>query len=355
MDNKKSSKKRIAFAALRVLAFVLAFFLVINALSATYFAKDRTEKYSDTKYYYASVYKSEKQDSIQVGFFGNSDLYSGVIPLSLFYQYGITSTVCASPRQDVNDSYWYIKDFLSDQTPDVIVIESDMFFTGSAGDFYKKGTEKSSGLPSVPFFNDNSLDNYIESTFPIFRFHDRWKEYLKPIKSFYNSYMHGYYYNDKVYSNVKESSYMYETDLAEPIATDYISYAKSVKSLCDSYGAELMFLEIATPASWSYARHNSVQALADELDIPFLDLNFPYKDFEIDLENDYRDNGNHVNYYGAKKVSEYVGCFIKENYELEDLRENPDYTSWYEDIDKMYEEYNISEKNRLTAASVKDN
>ncbi|EKC70166.1 hypothetical protein LEA_07921 [human gut metagenome] len=49
------------------------------------------------------------------------------------------------------------------------------------------------------------------------------------------------------------------------------------------------------------ARHNSTQALADKLQIPFIDFNTMSDQVSINWSTDTRDQGDHLNYFGAKK------------------------------------------------------
>ena len=48
-------------------------------------------------------------------------------------------------------------------------------------------------------------------------------------------------------------------------------------------------------------------------DIKYNDLNLIYKDLGIDFEKDTADGGDHLNIYGAKKVSKYLGDYLNDN------------------------------------------
>ena len=43
---------------------------------------------------------------------------------------------------------------------------------------------------------------------------------------------------------------------------------------------------------------------------------------------DTQDKGDHLNVYGAEKVTSYLGNYLEENYELEDHRNDPTYEAW---------------------------
>lgn len=47
--------------------------------------------------------------------------------------------------------------------------------------------------------------------------------------------------------------------------------------------------------------------------------------------NSYRDNGNHLNYYGAKAVTAYIGNFLNNTYSLMSFKDNQYFDYWNED------------------------
>ena len=88
-------------------------------------------------------------------------------------------------------------------------------------------------------------------------------------------------------------------------------------------------------SSWNYKRHNAVKKFAKERDLPFVDLNLDRDRFDFDWTTDSRDGGNHLNTRGARKVTQFIGKYLKEHYDLTDHRGNPNYSVWHED----YKEY----------------
>ena len=82
--------------------------------------------------------------------------------------------------------------------------------------------------------------------------------------------------------------------------------------------------------NWWTAKHNTVQDLADELNSDYIDTNV-IGEIDINWITDTKDKGDHVNYYGAKNVSHYVGNYLK-NKGLEYHRGDPDYANWDEDL-----------------------
>ena len=92
----------------------------------------------------------------------------------------------------------------------------------------------------------------------------------------------------------------------------------------------MLFLELPSISSWTYARHNAVQNLSDELGVEFLDLNLLYDEVGIDMRNCFRDGGNHLNYFGAGAVTDYVGKYIGENYGIESRRDDAELAEYWD-------------------------
>ena len=46
------------------------------------------------------------------------------------------------------------------------------------------------------------------------------------------------------------------------------------------------------------------------------------------------DEGTHLNYWGAEKVSLFLGKYLQEKYNLKDKRKDPEYQSWNENYIK---------------------
>ena len=69
---------------------------------------------------------------------------------------------------------------------------------------------------------------------------------------------------------------------------------------------------------------NSLKAL----NVDYIDFNMLTAQLKIDLAKSFRDNGTHMNYLGAKKVTDYLGAYIAENYNLADLRGDKSYSYW---------------------------
>ena len=102
-------------------------------------------------------------------------------------------------------------------------------------------------------------------------------------------------------------------------------------------GIEPVFMALPAPSSeQQQADMNSVQRLADELDVPFLNL-FD-EDTGIDFYTDCYDYLGHMNPDGASKLTHFVGQWLTEHYALDDRRGDDAYSAWNEKL-AQYEAY----------------
>ena len=91
-----------------------------------------------------------------------------------------------------------------------------------------------------------------------------------------------------------------------------------------------------SPVNYNYKKHNGLAAYAKEQKIPYLDLNLKQKELGIDWQMDTVDKGDHLNLTGARKVTRYLGNYLKENYELPDHREEQSYREWNAEADRFF-------------------
>jgi hypothetical protein len=312
--------------------------LLIEGLSLTVFSKHSASVFSN-KYSRAYSFTSDPAESIQVAGIGNSDLYSGFVPATLWKDYGYTSTVIATPRQTLPQSYNLLEELLKCQSPKLLVLEVDMLYDNPPNKSNAMESERNLDI-LFDYLNTDNFENTIKKNFSIFTFHDRWKKIgksksAKKVKTG----AHGYYYSDLT-SRLKKKDYMVQTDDVEHIKQMNKDYVTKMIKACNDKGTDVLLVELPSPSSWNYERHNAVQELADENNVEFLDLNLCLDEMNFTMKNSFRDKGNHLNYNGASTVTEYIGAYIKDNYSIDDRRQDSQYAYWNEDCDEFFKQIN---------------
>ncbi len=342
---KKRIDKKIVVSGIKVLSFILIFVVLLEVFSLTIFSKSKATKYKNN-HKNAYSYTNEVKDTIQLIALGNSDLYSALIPVKLWSEQGYTSTVISSPRQTVMETYSLLGDALKSQQPDIVLIETDMLYNGINIDIQNSQEDKkdSRKLPILPYLTNEQLTEDIQDHFSVFMLHDSWKQMIAAHnnkKEDNTLCEHGYYFSKKIRKTYK-NNYMDATTKVEEIPSENIYYLNKIKERCDNIGAKLLLVELPSIVSWSYPRHNALVQYADEHGVEFIDFNLLYKDIKLDFKRDFRDNGNHLNYYGARKVTVYLGNFINQNYQLIDNREDESFKYWDDFVNEFIDKYSIS-------------
>ena len=346
-ENTKRTIKKLIIDGIKVLSFILVFVILLELLSATIFSKSSATTYRN-KYKHAYNFVNEVDNTIDIIALGNSDMYSAIIPVRLWDKKGYTSTIIASPRQSMSLCYELLKEATQKQSPKIVIVETDTFYEGVElnTDLVDGKAEKKNYFEFVPYISDNYLSEAVQNRFSVFLFHDKWKKMMPSSKNkdkFDDTfqYNHGYVFNKKV-KKVSPNDYMNYTDALEELPQESVFYLNRILTFCNDNNIQLMLMTAPSLNTWSYARHNAVQEYADNNNIPYLDFN-ALEDYKINYKKDFRDKGNHMNYYGARKITNYVGNFINENYSdiIEDKRENADYSFWYDDKEEFITAHKI--------------
>ena len=99
-----------------------------------------------------------------------------------------------------------------------------------------------------------------------------------------------------------------------------------IVDLCFENNIKLVLVSFPTQNAWGYRKHNTIDKLARENNLEFLDLNLV--DLKIDWRIDTKDDGSHLNYTGAKKVSDYIGNYLQETGLVSSHKNDINYKSW---------------------------
>lgn len=261
----------------------------------------------------------EPDHGVDVLILGDSESYCSMIPLRMWEKYGLTSYCCGTPGQKLCYSQEFLYKTFRNQSPKIVILETDMIFRDfSIGD-------------SLVYRTDFFL--------PVFSYHSRWKS-LKPrdliftINYTYRDDTKGYLFNNTA-SEASVADYMKPSEDYAPIAFRNRNYMKKIKSFCDKNGAKLILVSTPSTINWNSTRHNSMQKLSEELNLDYIDMNLMREEIPIDWKKDTRDAGDHLNYYGAEKVTAYLGKYLWETGLLSDHRGDEKYKHWNEALESF--------------------
>lgn len=323
---------------IRILAFLLIAVLLLQILNMIFLPKWTSHKENNMTHIMQGFY-DEPKNSLDVIFMGNSDVYGGISPIKLWQEYGIASYNYVSAGQRMWTAYYMLEESLKYQKPKVIFLNMDSAFNESKSgesnyrkvfDNMRLGETKIKAITDPVFeFNKKTKRSYL---FPILRFHSRWDaledrdfEEMIPEKHFAHK---GLDMTTVAKPYTGDNSYMKDIGKIEDLGEKCLKYVEKMVKLCKENNIELILFEVPSPDSWYNALSKGSEKFAQKHGLTFIDLNYLTKEIGIDWSKDTRDAGDHLNVYGAEKVAKYLGKYLKENYDLEDHRNDPKYEQW---------------------------
>jgi len=267
---------------------------------------------------------AEPDETIDVLVVGDSEVYAAIMPLRMWEKQGITAYACGTGAQKLGYTFDFVRKNAETQSPDVVVLETNTLYRELS--------------------YDDVLYNRAEGLFPFFAYHSRWKSVTKRDLNPAVEYTHvsetkGYSFSEDIVP-ADDSGYMTVSDEKEPIQSISRTYVKKISDFCKKNGSELILLSTPSTLNWNYPRHNSVQELADEIGASYIDMNILRDEVPIDWQTDTKDSGDHMNYTGAVKVSDYLGSYLIETGKVRSHKGDKAYSQW----DKAAEEFNNTHK-----------
>ena len=262
-----------------------------------------------------SIYgiQREPEGTIDILALGDSLSYSSVSPMSLWNRHGYTAFVCGQPGQNMRETEELFKIALRTQSPKVVILETNAIF---------RNRLKEKNL-------NDTMEALINYYLPLFRGHDVWKSLV--MKREYAEVGYAKYKGFPFRSDIKpyeKGAYMKETDKKAELPDENIEHLQNIADMCRDCGAALILLGTPSPKNYNYSIHNAIAEYADKQGLTYIDMNLMTDEIGIDWNTDTLDKGDHLNLSGAKKVTEYLGRYLSENYSLTDHREDAAFEQW---------------------------
>lgn len=342
----------------RIISCVLTLCLLavsLNFLANLMERKDSIEKYQPF---------FEQETDFDVLFMGTSHVINGVFPMELWNDYGIISYNFGNHGTSIPTIYWFLENALDYTNPKLVVIDclriegsskiSDTGFIHTSMDCFPLSTTKIAAAMDLTDSNIllEALGKGSKSTtrrktpisllWKFSLYHSRWTELTA---------------QDFIPNITKEKGADSRIAVATPNDTSQVDrsgklkdnigveYLRKMIENCQSREMAVLLTYLPFPAGGSdWANANRIYEIAEEYDVNY--INFLDMDI-VDYDTDCFDSNSHLNPSGARKVTDYLGKYIMENYQIPDQRSNPEYSGWFED----YEEYKAMKEKNLEAQS----
>ncbi len=324
---------------IKLIAFLLILsicLIVVNNITRKKYAYQKSEDFFN------------QEEDFDVLFFGSSHIYTSVFPMRLWKDYGMVSYNMGQAKSTIVNSYYNLQLACKETKPKLVVI--DTFYSSgrikiapgyvqtlhNTYDPYPLSYTKYLAIKDL-FGDENLLNNEIEFLFNFSMYHARWNQLTKKDFVAEKTYEKGAESKINV-SSAKEISDFDSVSIFNEEETINMKYLRKIIKYCKENNIEI--LVTCTPyyaPDYDISASKYVQKICNEYNVKYLDfLNMDI----IDNNIDYFDKGSHVNVSGARKVTDYLGEYIKKNYNIPDQRENKNYNFWNEDYNE-YIDYKI--------------
>ena len=334
---------------IRCIAFFIIGFLIFQVLTYVFVPK-WISKIDPATPRFKEFYELEK-NSVDVLAIGASDVGRGYSPVKVWKEYGITSFNLGTSNQTFSLAYYLISEAIKYQKPKVIVLDMDALFVekdAPEGEYRKLFDNLKLDDVKIQAINDEKVraGDKLPYIFPLLRFHDRYNKLEEKdfkTKSLNKKYKELSYmgmamsYEIKPYIDTKE--YMKDKGEVEKVPDENVYYLEKIINLCKENDIQILWVEIPSATSWSYARYKKTAELAQKYNIEFIDYNLEemMKNLGIDWMTDTADKGNHLNVVGAEKISNHIGKILSEKYNCKDNRKDIEKSKLWNEVVQRYD------------------
>ena len=305
---------------LKIAALIAGLILIISVLSLFFDGRRWVGKgYVADRDARIAAIANEEPGTIDVLNVGDSVCNVSLTPLELFRDYGFTSYNMGRDLQRPVESYFYIKTALKQQPVKVILWESHNLFREE----------------NIFDFCGKVLAEALRYEFPFLKYHYIWKNWLEG--SGIRKYYKGYLINESVKSYDGGEYYYFPDKEIYPIFPRQQMTFKFVLEYCRRRNIKVVLYSGASAFCYDIRMHNAVEKLAKECGVDYIDANYDIDKVKIDWKHDTFDKGDHLNLFGTRKMTRYLGDYLSENCKLPDRRKDPACRSWH-DLMGDYEE-----------------
>lgn len=306
----------------------------------------------------------EQEADFDVLFLGTGHIKNDIHPMELWNNYGIVSYNFGSHASEIATLYWVMENALDYTTPKLIVVDCLYLeknvktcnlnsYVHTAMDAFPLSVTKIKA--TMDLLNDPVLSKKIEDgrvvdperrshigllwNFSVY--HSRWNELGKGDFRISKSTQKGAETCIRLYDHQD----IPKVDRSEKMEEDTVGvqYIKKIIESCQERNIDILLTYLPFDAdALNQKNANRVYDIAAEYGVNYLNfLDMDIVDYNTDFGSYY------LNPTGVKKLTDYLGPYMIENYKIPDQRNNAEYFGWFED----YEAYKNHIKYRLQTLS----
>lgn len=292
-------------------------------------------------------------------FTGNSHMVNSVLPQELWRQYGLAAYNAASYGNTMPMTYWTSMILFNHYAqPKLLVVDvkdvgSDAKLTGSSADAHTAldcfplsltKIRAIEDLMSDPNMTDDEGNVYRkirwEYYFPLAKYHSRWCALGEG--DFHPQ--HTKQLGGEIEVGVSKPRDYDITDSSDDEYGVGFRYLRLLIEECQRRGIEVLLTHLPYPATdEDQVIANTVSFIAEEYGVGY--INFVSLDQVVDYRTDCFDFNSHQNASGAQKITDYLGRYIRDHYDLPDHSGDADraagYDAYYDEkLGRLHDERN---------------
>ena len=329
---------------LKILGVVLACLVftgtlfALSRLFAPKYAESAVEGRLVSEYY-------GEQTPHDVIFLGDCEVFSNFSPVTLYSEYGIASCIRGSAQQLIWQSYYLLEDVLKTETPKVVVYNVLALKYGEPqSEAYNRMTLDGMrwGKAKLRAIQASMTDgeDFTSYVFPLLRFHDRWDKLTK--EDFRYWFRKPEPVSFKGYLMRTEVRPATETPIPKPLENPRLpetsmAWLQKMADLCEKNGIALVLIKSPSIEPYWYPEWDEdVRAFAYARGLRY-DNMIEENAAGVDMNTDTCDMGQHLNVYGAEKLSRWYGGVLQREYGLSDHRGEAAFDADYGALTARYE------------------
>lgn len=330
-----------------ILNIIIVVFMVFASMVLMYKADKIYQKKESRDDYYDFIHSPLNSDIL---FVGTSHMTRAVNPMELWDINGYTSYVLAAAGNGVKRENAILDIALDYSTPKLVVLDTDQYWKADELDHQVKMYHNfSDAFPlsgtkirtTLALYEDNSVR--AELLFPWLIYHNRWGKLRR--EDFYPN-NDSICFKGSIYdSNIGKANLPrtpLNRDKIADIGEEGLEEIERFIRKCRSENIEVLLVTL--PYSVDNERRLygiKIEELASQYGVNY--INFNEWEFFVDENTDFSDT-SHLNISGAKKMTEYLGDYISDHYDVPDRRTEKEYLDkWNED----YEAYREQVKQKI--------
>ena len=319
----------------------IAGFLILLTLSIGTVNKILSFKFADGNQIFSDFYQLEK-DTVDVLVIGSSHAYVNYNNGTLWDEYGIASYDLGSSVQPMWNSYYYLKEALKTQDPELIVLEGyglsfDIEYSDDSKIIKNTYGMKWSMDKIKAIMASSKKKDWISFLLDYTRYHTRYASLNKG-----DFYPESTYLDANNYMHYEGLMGQYLFDKANPVTFHDVTNVTGTEELQEKTEKYFrMILELAKEKNIPVAvivtpydikdeaqrKFLRAEEIADEYGAKFFNTNLKLEEIDLDPNTDFFDTA-HMTASGSEKYTRYIGKYLKENFVLSDHRGDEKYAAW---------------------------